>query len=200
MSGNCQGPNRGVGIGRFKRAMIIACYDRRCWICGNRPETLTLDHVIPRVDGGGVAMENLRPACPRCNTRRAARLDAMAGRGRRHAISLDLANTWWQKHPLPRFNEQGQVEWIDPDLRRSLPAHLQRVSYGRPQKELAAGSSASDFREPLFPNDRVLALRAAMEAKGDALPKPPVCHGYANCCRCPACEPSKHRKRRAIAA
>jgi len=35
--------------------------------------------------------------------------------------------------------------------------------------------------------DRVLALRAMMEAKGSALPEPPRCHGYANCCRCPVC-------------
>lgn len=35
--------------------------------------------------------------------------------------------------------------------------------------------------------DRVIALEAMMEAKGAAPPKPPVCHGYANCCHCPAC-------------
>jgi hypothetical protein len=35
--------------------------------------------------------------------------------------------------------------------------------------------------------DRVVALEAMMEAKGTAPPKPPVCHGYACCCHCPAC-------------
>jgi hypothetical protein len=58
----------------------------------------------------------------------------------------------------------------------------------------------ADVRDPIQPDDRVLALRAVIEAKGDALPKPPICHGYSNCCCCPACEPSKHRKRRALAA
>jgi hypothetical protein len=35
--------------------------------------------------------------------------------------------------------------------------------------------------------DRVIALEAMMEANGTAPPKPPVCHGYARCCHCPAC-------------
>jgi hypothetical protein len=61
-------------------------------------------------------------------------------------------------------------------------------------------SGASDFRAPIFPDDRLLALRAVMEAKGDALPRPPICHGKANCCRCPACEPKIRQRRRPLAA
>lgn len=36
-------------------------------------------------------------------------------------------------------------------------------------------------------SDHVLALRAVIDAKGATPPKPPVCHGFANCCKCPAC-------------
>ncbi len=46
----------------------------------------------------------------------------------------------------------------------------------------------SDFREPEIPGDRVLALEAIMDAKGNKLPGPPRCHGYANCCTCPTCQ------------
>lgn len=53
----------------------------------------------------------------------------------------------------------------------------------------------SDFRPP-EPEDRATALLAAIEARGDALPKPPRCHGYANCCECPVCRlPARKRRR-----
>jgi hypothetical protein len=58
----------------------------------------------------------------------------------------------------------------------------------------------TDFRPPELPGDRVLALEAIIDAKGQKLPGPPVCHGKANCCACPACEPSKHKRRRLLAA
>lgn len=63
-----------------------------------------------------------------------------------------------------------------------------------------AAASPADFRPPELPHDRVLALRAVIDAKGDALPKPPVCHGYANCCSCPACQPNTYKRRRELAA
>lgn len=43
------------------------------------------------------------------------------------------------------------------------------------------------MKPALLVPDRVLAHEARMEAKGTAPPKPPRCHGYANCCRCPVC-------------
>jgi hypothetical protein len=45
----------------------------------------------------------------------------------------------------------------------------------------------ADFREPDLPGDRVLALEAVLDAKGNKLPTPAVCHGYANGCGCPPC-------------
>jgi hypothetical protein len=45
----------------------------------------------------------------------------------------------------------------------------------------------SDYRAPEFPADRVLALEAVIDAKGNKLPAPPICHGYANGCGCPPC-------------
>ena len=47
----------------------------------------------------------------------------------------------------------------------------------------------SDFDPPSADvSDRVLALRAVIDAKGQTLPTPDVCHGYENCCQCPACQ------------
>lgn len=47
---------------------------------------------------------------------------------------------------------------------------------------------------PVVP-DRVVALEALMEAKGTAKPKPPVCHGYRNCCGCPVCQRRENKLR-----
>ena len=54
------------------------------------------------------------------------------------------------------------------------------------------------FRPPSADGtDRVLALRAIIDAKGHALPNPPRCHGYANCCGCPVCALREQRFRAA---
>jgi HNH endonuclease len=116
--------NKGAQIGKLKRALIIAAYEGRCWICGAKPDLLSLDHVIPRVDGGGLEVENLRPACPRCNGKRDRRLRAMAGRGRRDAISRELADTWHRAYPLPQFDSNGKVIWLDSTLAASLSPDL----------------------------------------------------------------------------
>ena len=53
-----------------------------------------------------------------------------------------------------------------------------------------------DFRPPAADlSDRVVALRAMIEAKGNALPTPPICHGKANGCMCPICAPGLYRRK-----
>lgn len=46
--------------------------DFRCVYCGDRYE-LSLDHVVPEVDGGPTTLENLVTACRDCNTRKGIR-------------------------------------------------------------------------------------------------------------------------------
>jgi hypothetical protein len=129
---------RGAQIGKLKRALIIAAYDGRCWICGSKPDVLSLDHIIPRIDGGGLEVENLRPACTRCNGARDRRLRAMAGRGRRDAISRELADTWHRSYPLPRFDDDGKVIWLDPEIAASLSPDLLARCFPRRPDLLAA--------------------------------------------------------------
>jgi HNH endonuclease len=133
---------KGAQIGKVKRALIIAAYDGRCWICGSKPDLLSLDHVIPRVDGGGLEVENLRPACTRCNGARDRRLRGMAGRGRRDAISRELGDTWHRAYPLPRFDSNGKVTWLDPALAASLDSELLARCFPR-RPDLQAALSAA---------------------------------------------------------
>ncbi|MEI8251277.1 MAG: HNH endonuclease signature motif containing protein [Synechococcus sp. ELA057] len=51
---------------RFRRSIIEAWFGC-CAYCGDRPERITLDHVLPKVEGGMTVRSNLIPACCRCN-------------------------------------------------------------------------------------------------------------------------------------
>jgi 5-methylcytosine-specific restriction endonuclease McrA len=71
-------PNRGVTCSRtniFKRDRYT------CQYCGGQPgtEELTLDHVLPRSQGGAFSWENIVLACVDCNQRKANRTPAQAG-------------------------------------------------------------------------------------------------------------------------
>jgi predicted nucleic acid-binding Zn ribbon protein len=48
-------------------ALLERC-DYRCRYCGQQSGKLTRDHDVPLIRGGSHAMENIRPACARCNS------------------------------------------------------------------------------------------------------------------------------------
>ena len=71
-------PTRAVTFSRrniFKRDRFV------CQYCGNQPgsEELTIDHVIPRAQGGESRWDNCVLACVACNHRKAARTPRQAG-------------------------------------------------------------------------------------------------------------------------
>lgn len=51
---------------------ILGEYEGRCWICDELPEPFSLqwDHVRPLVKGGTHTVDNLRPSCSACNSRK----------------------------------------------------------------------------------------------------------------------------------
>lgn len=60
---------------RLNRRNIYARDGNRCQYCGNKFPTreLSLDHVLPRVQGGDESWTNLVCACVRCNARKGGR-------------------------------------------------------------------------------------------------------------------------------
>ena len=56
-----------------------------CWLCGvpMTIDDLTVDRVIPGIEGGTYARGNIRPACLKDNTERGGRLGAQRLRGLR---------------------------------------------------------------------------------------------------------------------
>lgn len=65
---------------KLNRRNLYARDSNRCQYCGRHFPTreLTLDHVIPRVQGGVHTWENLVCACVRCNARKGGRTPSQA--------------------------------------------------------------------------------------------------------------------------
>lgn len=66
---------------RFSRTNIFIRDHYRCQYCGNQfPRALlTLDHVVPVVQGGGKSWQNIVTSCKACNQRKGGRTPAEAG-------------------------------------------------------------------------------------------------------------------------
>ncbi|MBC7691286.1 MAG: HNH endonuclease [Methylotenera sp.] len=72
--------NRKKEIVRFSRTNIFVRDNQKCQYCSHKfPKTqLTLDHVIPVVQGGAKSWENIVTACKPCNQRKGGRTPAQA--------------------------------------------------------------------------------------------------------------------------
>lgn len=67
------GRQKGAPISKAKRRRIYERDGYRCVICG-ATEDLTIDHIVPRVAGGGNDETNLQTMCRSCNCRKGARV------------------------------------------------------------------------------------------------------------------------------
>jgi len=65
----------------FSRRTIYRRDANQCQYCGGRPgtEELTIDHVVPRAQGGQTTWENCALACVKCNSFKADRTPEQAG-------------------------------------------------------------------------------------------------------------------------
>jgi len=55
---------------RLCKREILRRDGHRCQYCGRKTSRLTLDHVVPRHQGGQLSWDNLVAACPQCNRRK----------------------------------------------------------------------------------------------------------------------------------
>lgn len=47
---------------------LLCLYRSRCAYCGKKSKKLTVDHIIPLVKGGTNTIDNVAPACGKCNS------------------------------------------------------------------------------------------------------------------------------------
>lgn len=73
---NYIGHTRAAGLTRWS---VLARDGYRCQYCGTRDAAMTIDHVIPKSQGGPFSWENLVCSCRPCNERKANRTPARAG-------------------------------------------------------------------------------------------------------------------------
>ena len=59
---------------RKLREEVFREYGTACSYCGYEDPVMTVDHIIPRSKGGLDIMENLLPACRKCNYSRGNRM------------------------------------------------------------------------------------------------------------------------------
>lgn len=62
-----------IGVPLREWLRLVNRHGGRCAYCGERPEVLHMDHVVPLARGGRHAIGNVLPACPPCNQTKAAR-------------------------------------------------------------------------------------------------------------------------------
>jgi len=55
------------GMSDVDFAELCARYDHRCLCCGRTDVVLTVDHIVPIVDGGSGNIGNVQPLCVSCN-------------------------------------------------------------------------------------------------------------------------------------
>lgn len=65
---------------KLTRRNIYARDENRCQYCGHKFSTseLSLDHVVPRSQGGGMAWENIVCCCVKCNVKKGGRTPGQA--------------------------------------------------------------------------------------------------------------------------
>ena len=78
-----------------------------CQYCGKSGQTLTLDHVVPRVRGGKHEWDNVVTACTRCNHRKAGRTPKEAGM---RLLSIPKEPPISPYRPFQSYLE-SRVEW-----------------------------------------------------------------------------------------
>jgi 5-methylcytosine-specific restriction endonuclease McrA len=64
---------------KLSRHAILTRDNYTCQYCGRQTRTLTIDHVIPREQGGTHTWENLVACCPDCNHKKGNRSPQAAG-------------------------------------------------------------------------------------------------------------------------
>lgn len=63
-----------VDVSKRDWERLVARYGGRCAYCGDRPELLHMEHVVPLSRGGRNGIGNVLPACPPCNMSKGAKL------------------------------------------------------------------------------------------------------------------------------
>ena len=94
-----------------KKLTRLEVFDRDryiCQYCGKESRHLTLDHVVPRYQGGQHTWENVVSACVSCNRRKAGRTPEQAGMKLTRPPIPPRDNLFSN---IPYYSLQSRAEW-----------------------------------------------------------------------------------------
>ena len=113
-----RGPARARSRVRMSRENLILRDEGRCQYCGRRVSRgqMTLDHVVPRAQGGLTTWENTVTCCVQCNAKKAARTPEQAGMRLRQkpARPTRVADVWtltMDRDQVPPSWRQFLADW-----------------------------------------------------------------------------------------
>ena len=116
---------------KMSRNEIFARDKHSCQYCGATPGDLTIDHVLPRCEGGEHTWTNVVSACKKCNHRKAGRTPQQAG--------MRLRNTPYEPRPNPySFLKVASLK------KTWLPFVPWLVPVSNPSSSLATASAGGD--------------------------------------------------------
>ena len=105
---------------KFNRRNIFARDNNQCQYCGKRFSTaeLSLDHVVPRSQGGVSTWDNIVYACLNCNVRKGGRTPQQA---HMHPLVRPIRPTSWQLHQQgksfpPNYLHETWRDWLYWDI------------------------------------------------------------------------------------
>lgn len=93
---------------KLTRLEVFSRDDHTCQYCGKETHQLTLDHVLPRYQGGMHTWENITSACVPCNRRKAGRTPEQAGMKLLHPPIRPKSNSPFY---IPHHQLQAHREW-----------------------------------------------------------------------------------------
>jgi 5-methylcytosine-specific restriction endonuclease McrA len=92
----------GTGFTVIEWEQLVSAYNGRCAYCGDRTR-LEADHRTPVARGGANTIDNIVPACPSCNRRKAKRTEAEYVAARLPFVESELADLRVQARAMRTF-------------------------------------------------------------------------------------------------
>ena len=98
---------------KLSKKEVLLRDSHTCQYCGRKTKALTLDHVIPRRQGGNQSWENIVSACIPCNHRKAGRTPAEAGMNLLKRPQAPYPSPYYVLHGRPMLAEWCPfVPWV----------------------------------------------------------------------------------------
>ncbi|MEU3452157.1 HNH endonuclease [Micromonospora sp. NPDC006766] len=128
-----------VGVSDRDWRRLVNRYGGRCAYCGDKPDRVAMDHVVPLARGGRHAIGNVLPACLECNS---AKRDLLLADFRRREVVNAPRRRAAKKRLAERFGGERGVAGRHRFEQLALGIRCEPVRRASPQVGVTAGHGA----------------------------------------------------------